>query len=124
MLQKLKAELAVAIPNPNEIPSFSQVDGLPYFNAIVQEVVRLHPGVMNRQPRISPDLPIEYQDRRNGKEYVLPPGTLVTMSPLTTHMNAAVFKDPYRFHPQRWIDDPKIGRAFLGFSRGARSCLG
>ncbi|RYP39080.1 hypothetical protein DL767_002343 [Monosporascus sp. MG133] len=123
-LQKLQEELIQAIPDPEEIPSFAQVDGLPYFNAIVNEVVRLHPGVMNRQPRISPDLPITYQDKRTGKEYVLAPGTLTTMSPLTTHMNADVFKDPYEFRPQRWIDNPKIARAFLGFSRGARSCLG
>ncbi|KAK0625509.1 cytochrome P450 [Bombardia bombarda] len=123
-LQKLREELIRAIPDPNKIPSFSQVDGLPYFNAIVQEVVRLHPGVMNRQPRISPDLPINYRDPRSGREYVLPPGTLTTMSPLTTHMKAEVFDDPYEFRPQRWIDNPKIARAFLGFSRGSRSCLG
>ncbi|KAI1156181.1 cytochrome P450 [Nemania diffusa] len=89
------------------------VDSLPYLNAIINEVVRLHPGVMNRQPRISPDVPI-----------VLPPGTLTTMSPLTTHMNASVFPGPYEFRPLRWIDNPKIARAFLGFSRGSRGCLG
>jgi cytochrome P450 len=123
-LGKLREELERAIPDTDTIPSFSQVDGLPYFNAIVQEVVRLHPGVMNRQPRISPDLPINYCDKYTGTNYYLPPGTLTTMSPLTTHMNPEVFDDPYEFRPQRWIDNPKIGRAFLGFSRGSRSCLG
>lgn len=123
-LSKLKAELERAIPDPTSTPSFSQVDSLPYLNAIINEVVRLHPGVMNRQPRISPDLPIAYHDKRTGKDYLLPPGTLTTMSPLTTHMNADVFEDPYAFRPQRWIDNPKIARAFLGFSRGSRSCLG
>jgi hypothetical protein len=123
-LQKLREELIQAIPNPDEIPSFSQVDSLPYFNAVIQEVIRIHPGVMNRQPRISPDLPIAYHDKRTGQDYILPPGTLTTMSPLTTHMDPKVFIDPYEFRPQRWIDDPKISRAFLGFSRGSRSCLG
>lgn len=83
---------------------------------------------MNRQPRISPDLPLVYRDSRapgpDDIEYVLPPGTLTTMSPLSTHMDASVFEDPYEFRPKRWIDNPKIARAFLGFSRGARSCLG
>lgn len=79
---------------------------------------------MNRQPRISPDLPVAYRDKKQGKEYILPPGTLVTMSPLTMHMKAEVFDDPYSFRPQRWIDNPKIARGFLGFSRGSRSCLG
>ncbi|KAJ8124653.1 hypothetical protein O1611_g8987 [Lasiodiplodia mahajangana] len=123
-LQKVREELAQAIPDANETPSFSQVDSLPYLNAVINEVIRLHPGVMNRQPRISPDLPIAYHDKHTGRDYVLPPGTLTTMSPLTTHMNADVFEDPYEFRPQRWIDNPKIARAFLGFSRGSRSCLG
>lgn len=123
-LHKLRAELIQAIPDADEVPSFSQVDGLPYFNAIVQEVIRLHPGVMNRQPRVSPDLPIAYHDRKTGRDYTLPPGTLTTMSPLTTHMNPEVFVDPYEFRPQRWIDNPTIARSFLGFSRGSRSCLG
>ncbi|KAI1741367.1 cytochrome P450 [Xylaria scruposa] len=125
-LKKLREELKAAIPDlgSNEIPSFSQTDNLPYLNAVINEVVRLHPGVMNRQPRISPDLPVVYRDKKQGKEYILPPGTLVTMSPLTMHMKAEVFDDPYSFRPQRWIDNPKIARGFLGFSRGSRSCLG
>ncbi|KAH0383204.1 MFS general substrate transporter, partial [Aureobasidium melanogenum] len=123
-LHKLREELIQAIPDADEIPSFSQIDNLPYFNAVIQEVIRIHPGVMNRQPRISPDLPIAYHDKATGRDYLLPPGTLTTMSPLTTHMDPKVFVDPYEFRPQRWIDDPKISRAFLGFSRGARSCLG
>lgn len=123
-LHKLREELIQAIPDADEIPSFSQIDNLPYFNAVIQEVIRIHPGVMNRQPRISPDLPIAYHDKATGRDYLLPPGTLTTMSPLTTHMDPKVFVDPYEFLPQRWIDDPKISRAFLGFSRGARSCLG
>ncbi|KAK7724451.1 hypothetical protein SLS63_008708 [Diaporthe eres] len=122
-LAKLRAELIQAIPDEDEIPSFSQIDSLPYFNAVINEVVRIHPGVMNRQPRISPDLPLVYRNS-DGIEYVLPPGTLTTMSPLSTHMNSNVFQNPYKFLPQRWIDNPKIARAFLGFSRGARSCLG
>lgn len=75
---------------------------------------------MTRQARISPDSPTLYKDK-----YVLPPGTLYSMSPLTTHMTAPEYApDPYAFRPQRWIDNPKIGRAFLGFGRGSRNCVG
>jgi len=118
-LEKLQCELANAIPDRDAMPSFAQVESLPYLNAVIQETVRLHPGVMARQARISPDVPISYKGK-----YTLPPGTLFSMSPLTTHMNADVFEDPYVFRPQRWIDDPKIGRAFLGFARGSRNCVG
>lgn len=125
-LARLKAELAAAIPDEAAaIPSFAQVDGLPYFNAVAQEVVRLHPGVMNRQMRVPAEQPVVYRDRRRGgKEYVVPAGALVSMSPLAMHMNPDVFEDPYVFRPERWLEDPKLARAFLGFSRGTRSCLG
>ncbi|KAK5659472.1 hypothetical protein OQA88_673 [Cercophora sp. LCS_1] len=124
VLAQLKAELAEAIPHEEEIPSFSQVDGLPYFNAVVQEVIRLHPGVMNRQMRVPAEQPVVYQDAKSGKEYIVPAGFLVSVSPLCMHMNPEVFEDPYEFRPQRWIDNPKLARAFIGFSRGTRSCLG
>jgi cytochrome P450 len=118
-LAKLQRELAVAIPNRDAMPTFAQVESLPYLNAIIQETVRLHPGVMARQARISPEVPITYKGK-----YTIPPGTIFSMSPLTTHMNPDAFEDPYEFRPQRWIDDPKIGRAFLGFARGSRNCVG
>ncbi len=125
VLTRMKAELEGAIPDPESIPSFAQVDGLPYLNAIVQEVIRLHPGVMNRQMRVPADQPVVYTDKqRSGHEYTVPPGFLVSMSPLCMHMNPDVFDDPYEFRPQRWLDNPKLARAFLGFSRGTRSCLG
>lgn len=126
VLAELKEELTAAIPDEESIPSFAQVDGLPYFNAVVNEVVRLHPGVMNRQMRVPQHEPVVYRNDKvnSGREYVVPPGFLVSVSPLCMHMNPVVFKNPYEFRPQRWIDDPKLARAFLGFSRGTRSCLG
>ncbi|RYP24616.1 hypothetical protein DL765_000442 [Monosporascus sp. GIB2] len=125
VLARLRAELAAAIPDEESIPSFAQVDGLPYLNAVVQEVVRLHPGVMNRQMRVPAEQPVVYHDKLGSNcEYVVPPGFIVSASPLCMHMNPAVFEEPYAFRPQRWIDNPKLARAFLGFSRGTRSCVG
>lgn len=123
-LRKLKDELAGAGVKPDEIPAFSQIDGLPFLNAVIQEVIRVHPGVMNRQFRTSPDAPIIYHDKRRGRDHVLPPGTILSMSPLSIHLNSEAFEHPYEFRPQRWIDNPKIVRGFMGFSRGTRSCVG
>lgn len=123
-VQKLRAELVAAIPDPNNI-TLAQVDSLPYLNAIIQEAVRLHPGVMARQVRISPVAPIMYSDKRAGKTYIVPPGTVTSMSPLDTHMHPDAFgPDAYEYRPQRWIDNPKLARYFMGFSRGARNCVG
>lgn len=125
-VRKLREELVVAVPDPSNI-LLSQVDSLPYLNAVIQEAVRLHPGVMARQVRISPEVPIVYKDRGKGggKTYVIPPNTVTSMSPLDTHMHPDAFgPDAYAYRPQRWIDNPKLARYFMGFSRGARNCVG
>ncbi|KAH6842952.1 cytochrome P450 [Chaetomium sp. MPI-CAGE-AT-0009] len=121
---KLKAELATIGRGAGGMPALSDVEALPYLGAIIQEAVRLHPGVMARQMRVSPEAPIRYHDRRADRAYVVPPGTVVSMSPLDTHMNADAFAQPYQFRPSRWIEDPKLARYFHGFARGSRNCVG
>ncbi len=123
-VRQLKAELAVAVPDPNNI-ELSQVDSLPYLYAVIQEAVRLHPGVMARQVRISPEVPIVYTDKETGRSYTVPPKTVTSMSPLDTHLHPDAFgPDAYAYRPQRWIDNPKLGKYFMGFARGARNCVG
>jgi len=122
-LEKAKAELTTAITDPNEIISFAQLDGLSYFNAIIQETIRLHPGVVSRQWRESPE-PLIYKDQRRGVEYVIPPNIGYSMTPLILHHDPSVFENPREFQPQRWIDNPKLSRGFMGFSRGPRACIG
>ncbi|KAF2681567.1 cytochrome P450 CYP682H1 [Lentithecium fluviatile CBS 122367] len=123
-VRKLKVELNTAIPRVEDL-SVAHIDNLPYLGAIIQEAVRLHPGVMARQVRVSPDVPVVYDDPRSQKRYVVPPGTVTSMSPLDTHMHPGAFgDDAYEFRPQRWIEDPKLKGSFMGFSRGARNCIG
>ncbi|KAK3903539.1 cytochrome P450 monooxygenase sdnE [Staphylotrichum tortipilum] len=124
MYQRLREELIVAIPDPSQIPCYAQLETLPYLHAVMQEVIRLHPGVVSRLTRVSPTRPIEYIDQRHGKTYVLPPGTPTNMTCQIAHMNPKVFQDPYTFNPQRWIDNRRLDRAFIGFARGTRNCIG
>lgn len=107
----------------DEVPALADVGGLAFLGAVVQETIRLHPGVVSRLPRVSPDAPVVYTDR-GGRAYVLPPGTSLNMTAWISHRNAAVFADPDRFVPQRWLDDPRLDRAFIGFARGTRNCIG
>lgn len=125
VLSKLKSELVSAGLETNSIPSISQVDALPYLSAVIQEVIRLHPGAMNRQVRISPETPVAYSSVFDGKEYVIPPGTVISTSPLDIHLHPAAFgDDAYEFRPERWIENPKLSKYFVGFSKGSRNCVG
>ncbi|KAK3685727.1 cytochrome P450 [Podospora appendiculata] len=93
-LLKLKAELSKIEVDSTGIPALSQVEGLPYLNAVIQEALRVHPGVLTRQMRVSPEVPIVYVDKKMDKTYVVPPGSVTSMSPLITHRNPAAFEDP------------------------------
>jgi cytochrome P450 len=123
-LRKVKAELAAALPDSDEIPSYAQVERLPYFQAVIQETLRLHPGVVSRLPRVSPTESIVYTDKKKGKTYVIPPGVTTSMTTQIAHQNKDVFENPTEFIPQRWIDNPRLDRAFIGFARGTRNCIG
>lgn len=123
-LQKLKSELSQAKIDPGNI-NMAQVDNLPFLSAVIQEGVRLHPGVMARQVRMSPKEPLIYEDPQTRKQYVVPPNTVTSMSSLDIHMHPKAFgADAYQFRPQRWIDNPNLSRYFIGFSRGTRNCIG
>ena len=122
--KKLKAELATLSPAPDGIPPLAEVEALPYLSAVIQETIRIHPGVVSRQMRVSPEVPIVYNDKYTGRGYSVPPGTVYSMSPIDVHMNPKYFEDPYEFRPERWLENPTLGRYFLGFGKGSRNCLG
>lgn len=57
------------------------------------------------------------------------------LNTVSTHYNTKYWSDPCKIDPDRWMDDPhgptsgarKVGPvkgSFLGFSEGARACLG
>jgi cytochrome P450 len=124
VLKRLKSELAEALPNANEVPIFSQLEQLPWLGAIIQEILRLHPGVVSRLPRVSPDEPVVYRNKNTGKDYVVPAGTSMNMTTKVLHMSPEVFVDPYDFRPERWIENPRLDRFLIAFARGTRNCLG
>lgn len=123
-LRKVKEELAAAIPDKTKVPSYADTENLPYFNAAIQESLRLHPGVMSRMGRISPETEIVYHDRKSARTYVLPPGTWYSMSAHITHADPDFWGDAAEYRPQRWLDNPKLSRFFVAFARGSRNCVG
>lgn len=115
---RLKAELKDAFPDTNTIPPLHKLEQLPYLNAVVKEGGRMTHGVSSRMARIAPD-----QDLKFG-EFVLPRGTSIGLTNALQHTNPDVFPDPDDFRPERWLENPKLDRHLVNFSRGARSCLG
>ena len=71
-LNKLRAELKSAIPNPDEHATIKQVEKLPYLNAVILEGLRISMGTSNRQTRINPDGVMVYDDGK--RRWEIPAG--------------------------------------------------
>jgi cytochrome P450 len=123
-LHLLYTELCAAIPDPSSIPNSLQLEKLPYLSACVQEGIRLSYGVSARNPRINPDGEMRYSD------WVIPRGTPVSMTIVDVHHDERFFPNSRDFVPERWLGNPRteeggnLGRYFVAFGKGARSCLG
>lgn len=105
----------------NGIPRAGAVDKLAYVDAVVKETLRLYAPLPASEPR-SLDKAIMIDG------YVIPPRTVVSISPYSLHRNPDVFKEPLRFNPDRWLDHSQdlaeMKRFFWAFSSGGRMCIG
>lgn len=135
IMDKLRTELR----EPPQSVSPEQLQQLPYLTAVIQEAHRLTFGLTGRNARVCPTETLAYTPATKGstsqpsKTYMIPPGTSLSASTLLLHTNEALFPDPWRFDPERWIitDDREVElgrrrrRAMMSFMAGtSRGCLG
>ena len=123
MLARLKKELESVMPDPNHAPVASELERLPFLNALIQEAVRLYPGATHRQDRVAPDEEIVLETQDGGR-YVIPPGVAIGMQPSIVNRHPGVYHDPDRFNPDRYLENPNLTKFQFSFSKGARSCIG
>ncbi|KAI1419592.1 cytochrome P450 [Xylaria sp. FL1777] len=121
---RLRAELEGAFvpttdPGKMKMPSWAELEKLPYLRGCIKEALRLN-GLVGNLARCSPDEIIMYN------QWKIPKNTPVGMSIYAMHTDASVFPDPLVFKPERWVGeyDPRMDRNFVPFTKGSRSCLG
>jgi len=107
--------------NEHGIPTVQAVDRLPFLDAVIKETLRLFAPLPASEPRCMPiDTTVD--------GYLVPAGTVVSISPYTLHRNAEVFPHPLEFRPERWIgelgDLAEMKKWFWAFSSGGRMCIG
>ncbi|KAK3951944.1 cytochrome P450 [Pseudoneurospora amorphoporcata] len=139
-LRKLQAELRAAIPDASESTPLATLERLPYLKAVVKESFRLSLGSSSRITRVAPDEALRfspsdiclqsYRDdpkevvEKYKKEWVLPPGTEVSMTSYQISANEEVFPDAKAFRPERWLEGKELDRYLTSFGAGPRACLG
>ncbi|KAI0474675.1 cytochrome P450 [Xylaria cf. heliscus] len=126
ILHQLRAELEsssneIYKPGTDGI-SLPALEALPYLNAVIMEALRLSTPIASRSQRIAPDRDVQYRQWR------IPAGTPVGMTLLLMHRDEALYPEPNKFDPLRWLDSDgklkRIGEGYEPFGRGSRICLG
>jgi hypothetical protein len=99
----------------NRMPAFSDIPALPYLQAIVNEVLRWRPVSAGGIPHA-----VTKDDEYMG--YRIPAGATVIGNHWAIHLDEDIYKDPYSFNPDRWIENPNLPLNAFGFGR--RVCRG
>jgi len=122
-------EQVLGTTNPSANPEFDDLQKLTFMDAVLIEVMRLHPpAAFTRRP---------LEDINIGG-YEIPKGVEVVVFPNLTQRDPAMYDRANEFVPERWISRLEkdnlplktevavLGRhfAFLPFSLGARNCIG
>ncbi|KAH7153542.1 putative benzoate 4-monooxygenase cytochrome P450 [Dactylonectria macrodidyma] len=113
--------ISAADCNEDGNPTVEVSDKLTYLDAVIKETLRLYAPLPASEPRSMPiDTTID--------GYLIPAGTVVSMSPYTLHRNPEVFPEPLKFKPERWLgecgDLAEMKKWFWAFSSGGRMCIG
>ncbi|PTL85054.1 cytochrome P450 [Vitiosangium sp. GDMCC 1.1324] len=111
-LQRLVEELAPlgALPEPEALVK------LPYLGAVCDEALRLHPvlAVVGRRTVAPFTL----------RGHELPAGTGIMAAICVVHLDPALYPEPERFRPERFLERKFSPFEYLPFGGGARRCIG
>lgn len=122
VLSKLTEEIRGAVTNIRDL-NLDLINSMSYLKACVNESMRIYPPVPGTLTRLTP----------KGGAYIcgnyVPQDTVVGVSHWATYHNAANFKYPEEFRPERWIDIENVQyagdrrHALQPFSYGPRKCI-
>lgn len=115
---RVAAEAALLPADPAATTS-THLESLQYTQALVREVLRLHPPswLLTRRARRQTEL----------AGYTIDAGSTVLVCPYTAHRDAREYSEPDQFRPERWLDasgSPAKPGVFLSFGTGPHGCEG
>ncbi|WP_433729267.1 cytochrome P450 [Nocardia sp. CA-129566] len=111
-LDRLRAELRAAGPDATPL----ELAGLPYLDAVCQETLRLHPAVPIVLRRLTAPFTL--------RGVALAAGETMGVAIPLLHSDPAVWSDPQRFRPERFLDRKYRPFEFAPFGGGHRRCVG
>ncbi|MEO6953932.1 MAG: cytochrome P450 [Polyangia bacterium] len=117
-MKRVKAEIDTVFGGGKPV-SHALIRELSFTENVVKETLRLHPPLFMLVRVARRDF--EYKD------YVVPKGTWIIVSPTVAQMMPDVFAEPTKFDPDRYApprEEDKRDFAFIAFGGGRHKCLG
>ena len=98
--------------------TLSDLDSLPYLDAVIRETLRMYPVVPFTGRVAAEDTEVE--------GVFFPKGTRISLALYSMLRDPEVFPEPDKFKPERWLtEDPAVkARAGMVFGIGPRNCIG
>jgi cytochrome P450 len=100
-------------------PTMDDRPNLPFTEMVFAESLRLFPPIFSLERQLSADYPV--------RDYVLPAGTTVILSPFVMQRSPQWYSDPERFDPDRMTSEARAERprfSYFPFGGGQRQCVG
>ncbi|XP_035911870.1 cytochrome P450 4c3-like [Anopheles stephensi] len=103
-------------------PTMRELNEMRFLEACIKEALRLYPSIPIIGRRLTEDVQLA--------EHLLPAGTNAVIVVYQLHRDPAVFPNPDRFNPERFLPDaanvkkPRHPFAYIPFSAGPRNCIG
>ncbi|XP_006355529.1 flavonoid 3'-monooxygenase-like [Solanum tuberosum] len=120
VLRKLQQEVDTVVGKDNIVEE-SHIQQLPYFYAVMKEVLRLHPAL----PLLAPHCPSETVTVGG---YTVPKGSHIFVNVWAIHRDPSIWKNPTEFRPERFLHNKwdYSGNDFnyFPFGSGRRMCAG
>ena len=89
--------------------TLAHLDLMPLLHACVRETLRLRPPIMTMMRNVREPLRVKVGD----KEYVVPKGNQVCVSPTATSRLEEEWEDPYTFKPERFLKRDEDGNTVV-----------
>lgn len=120
IMQKVMEEHNRVFPfdKPFEI-DYEKYKQLPYMNNVIKETLRVRPPIIMVVRKAEVDIPY--------KQYVIPKGSLVGVSPALSMRLPEFYSNPDEFDPDRFSPERAEGNkpySYLAFSAGRHACIG
>ena len=118
MQEKLRAALRAEIPDPSSV-TLERLEGVPYLDWTVKEMLRTHPTLPSLLERVVPAQGAQIAG------FHVPGGSVIGMSAWSMNKSPNVYPEPLAFQPERWKEPTsEMAATMLTFSAGPRACVG